>query len=60
MIRLLKVSAARIGDTIHHSYGVPGTNRRRAFSLRFLGDGLRQSVLESAPPSRAHVIVTPQ
>jgi ectoine hydroxylase-related dioxygenase (phytanoyl-CoA dioxygenase family) len=26
--------------TIHHSYGVPGTNRRRAFSLRFLGDDM--------------------
>ena len=24
--------------TAHHAYGVPGTNRRRAFSLRFLGD----------------------
>lgn len=24
--------------TAHHSYGVPGPNRRRAFSLRFLGD----------------------
>jgi len=24
--------------TLHHSYGVPGTSRRRAFSLRFLGD----------------------
>lgn len=26
--------------TIHHSYGVPGRNRRRAFSLRFLGDDM--------------------
>ncbi len=26
--------------TIHHSYGVPGPNRRRAFSLRFLGDDM--------------------
>jgi ectoine hydroxylase-related dioxygenase (phytanoyl-CoA dioxygenase family) len=26
--------------TLHHSYGVPGTARRRAFSLRFLGDDL--------------------
>jgi len=26
--------------TIHHSYGVPGVNRRRAFSLRFLGDDM--------------------
>jgi ectoine hydroxylase-related dioxygenase (phytanoyl-CoA dioxygenase family) len=26
--------------TLHHSYGVPGKNRRRAFSLRFLGDGM--------------------
>lgn len=26
--------------TIHHSYGVPGANRRRAFSLRFLGDDM--------------------
>jgi ectoine hydroxylase-related dioxygenase (phytanoyl-CoA dioxygenase family) len=24
--------------TLHHSYGVPGRHRRRAFSLRFLGD----------------------
>lgn len=24
--------------TVHHAYGVPGANRRRAFSLRFLGD----------------------
>ncbi|MFN8155970.1 MAG: phytanoyl-CoA dioxygenase family protein [Candidatus Nanopelagicales bacterium] len=24
--------------TLHHAYGVPGSNRRRAFSLRFLGD----------------------
>ncbi len=24
--------------TLHHSYGVPGGQRRRAFSLRFLGD----------------------
>ena len=24
--------------TAHHAYGVPGTNGRRAFSLRFLGD----------------------
>jgi ectoine hydroxylase-related dioxygenase (phytanoyl-CoA dioxygenase family) len=24
--------------TAHHAYGVPGANRRRAFSLRFLGD----------------------
>jgi ectoine hydroxylase-related dioxygenase (phytanoyl-CoA dioxygenase family) len=24
--------------TLHHAYGVPGPNRRRAFSLRFLGD----------------------
>jgi ectoine hydroxylase-related dioxygenase (phytanoyl-CoA dioxygenase family) len=26
--------------TIHHSYGVPGSHRRRAFSLRFLGDDM--------------------
>jgi ectoine hydroxylase-related dioxygenase (phytanoyl-CoA dioxygenase family) len=26
--------------TIHHAYGVPGKNRRRAFSLRFLGDDM--------------------
>lgn len=26
--------------TTHHSYGVPGVNRRRAFSLRFLGDDM--------------------
>ena len=26
--------------TIHHSYGVPGPNRRRAFSLRFLGEDM--------------------
>ena len=26
--------------TLHHSYGVPGTTRRRAFSLRFLGDDM--------------------
>ncbi len=26
--------------TIHHSYGVPGPHRRRAFSLRFLGDDM--------------------
>lgn len=26
--------------TIHHSYGVPGPRRRRAFSLRFLGDDM--------------------
>ena len=26
--------------TVHHSYGVPGANRRRAFSLRFLGDDM--------------------
>jgi hypothetical protein len=26
--------------TLHHSYGVPGTSRRRAFSLRFLGDDM--------------------
>jgi len=26
--------------TLHHSYGVPGRNRRRAFSLRFLGDDM--------------------
>jgi len=24
--------------TVHHAYGVPGASRRRAFSLRFLGD----------------------
>ncbi len=24
--------------TVHHAYGVPGARRRRAFSLRFLGD----------------------
>ena len=24
--------------TVHHAYGVPGAHRRRAFSLRFLGD----------------------
>ncbi len=26
--------------TLHHAYGVPGQNRRRAFSLRFLGDDM--------------------
>ena len=26
--------------TAHHAYGVPGTGRRRAFSLRFLGDDM--------------------
>ena len=26
--------------TLHHSYGVPGVKRRRAFSLRFLGDDM--------------------
>lgn len=26
--------------TLHHAYGVPGTARRRAFSLRFLGDDM--------------------
>ena len=26
--------------TAHHAYGVPGRNRRRAFSLRFLGDDM--------------------
>ena len=26
--------------TAHHAYGVPGTRRRRAFSLRFLGDDM--------------------
>ena len=26
--------------TTHHAYGVPGKNRRRAFSLRFLGDDM--------------------
>ncbi|NYF99328.1 phytanoyl-CoA dioxygenase family protein [Janibacter cremeus] len=26
--------------TLHHAYGVPGTTRRRAFSLRFLGDDM--------------------
>ena len=26
--------------TIHHAYGVPGRHRRRAFSLRFLGDDM--------------------
>ncbi|HET8599664.1 MAG TPA: phytanoyl-CoA dioxygenase family protein [Segeticoccus sp.] len=26
--------------TLHHSYGVPGRSRRRAFSLRFLGDDM--------------------
>lgn len=26
--------------TVHHAYGVPGANRRRAFSLRFLGDDM--------------------
>ena len=26
--------------TIHHAYGVPGPTRRRAFSLRFLGDDM--------------------
>ncbi len=26
--------------TVHHAYGVPGRNRRRAFSLRFLGDDM--------------------
>ena len=25
---------------VHHSYGVPGASRRRAFSLRFLGDDM--------------------
>ncbi|MBU6245192.1 MAG: phytanoyl-CoA dioxygenase family protein [Actinomycetales bacterium] len=26
--------------TLHHAYGVPGSNRRRAFSLRLLGDDM--------------------
>ena len=26
--------------TLHHAYGVPGQRRRRAFSLRFLGDDM--------------------
>ena len=26
--------------TLHHSYGVPGQGRRRAFSVRFLGDDM--------------------
>lgn len=26
--------------TLHHAYGVPGKHRRRAFSLRFLGDDM--------------------
>jgi ectoine hydroxylase-related dioxygenase (phytanoyl-CoA dioxygenase family) len=26
--------------TLHHAYGVPGARRRRAFSLRFLGDDI--------------------
>ena len=26
--------------TLHHAYGVPGRGRRRAFSLRFLGDDM--------------------
>lgn len=26
--------------TLHHAYGVPGRHRRRAFSLRFLGDDM--------------------
>jgi ectoine hydroxylase-related dioxygenase (phytanoyl-CoA dioxygenase family) len=26
--------------TLHHAYGVPGVHRRRAFSLRFLGDDM--------------------
>jgi len=26
--------------TLHHAYGVPGEHRRRAFSLRFLGDDI--------------------
>ena len=26
--------------TAHHAYGVPGANRRRAFSLRFLGEDM--------------------
>ena len=26
--------------TLHHAYGVPGAHRRRAFSLRFLGDDM--------------------
>ena len=26
--------------TLHHAYGVPGGSRRRAFSLRFLGDDM--------------------
>ena len=26
--------------TLHHAYGVPGQQRRRAFSLRFLGDDM--------------------
>jgi len=26
--------------TLHHAYGVPGATRRRAFSLRFLGDDM--------------------
>jgi ectoine hydroxylase-related dioxygenase (phytanoyl-CoA dioxygenase family) len=26
--------------TLHHAYGVSGSNRRRAFSLRFIGDDI--------------------
>ena len=29
--------------TLHHAYGVPGARRRRAFSLRFIGDDVRHA-----------------
>ncbi len=29
--------------TLHHAYGVPGAGRRRAFSLRFIGDDVRHA-----------------
>lgn len=38
--------------TLHHAYGVPGTRRRRAFSLRFLGDDATHAVRpwRTSPP----------
>ena len=38
--------------TLHHAYGVPGPNRRRAFSLRFLGDDATHAVRRwrTSPP----------
>jgi ectoine hydroxylase-related dioxygenase (phytanoyl-CoA dioxygenase family) len=38
--------------TLHHAYGVPGPGRRRAFSLRFLGDDATHAVRpwRTSPP----------